>query len=173
MHGFSHPGFALRPRNRLQTTQEVAQNRENDSGWQLTLKSVIGTTTSSNNAFDSLAEHNVFAYCAGPAVILLKVDEAFNVSQRLFRARPSASPVNGTSSFYNPNTPPTTPCRSRNGSALKEESYRSNEYSGSPGSGRAGSWNREATCLSLSRSGKFLAVGEVRRELWATMRPYG
>lgn len=166
MNGFGHPGFALTPRNKLRTTQDAAQNRENDSGWQLTLKSVIGTTTSSNNAFDSLPEHSVFAYCAGPAVILLKVDEAFNISQRLFRARHSASPVNGTSSFYNPSTPPTTPSRSRHGSPLKEGSWGSDEYLASPGSGRASSWNREATCLSLSRGGRFLAVGEVWRELW-------
>ena len=161
MNGFGHSGFALTPRNRLRTTQDVAQSRENDSGWQLSLKSVIGTTTSSNNAFDSLSEHNVFAYCAGPAVILSQVDGDFKVSQRLFRARHNASPFNGTASFYNPSTPPTTPSRSRHGSPLKEGSYGSEEYSASPGGGRTGNWNREATCTSLSRGEKFLAVGEV------------
>ena len=155
-------GNALTPRNRFRTTQDVAQGREIDHGWQLTLRSVIGTTTTSNNAFDSVPELSVFAYCAGPAVILSEVDEAFNVSQRLFRSRHSASPINGTSSFYNPSTPPTTPSRSRHGSPLKEAIYGSEEYSTTPGSGKAGGWNRDATCISLSRGGKLLAVGEVK-----------
>lgn len=164
MNGPGHPGFALTPRNRLRTAQDVAQNREIDNGWHLILRSVIGTTSSSNNAFDSHPEDRVFAYCAGPAVILLKVDEAFNVSQRLFRARHSASPINGTSSFYNTSTPPTTPSRSRHGSPLKEASYAADDFAASPGSGRASNWNREATCLSLSKGARFLAVGEVRKD---------
>ena len=155
-------GLSLTPRNRFRTTQDLTQNREIDQSWQLTLKSVIGTTTTSNNAFDYISEHSVFAYCAGPAVIISKVDEELNVSQRLFRSKHSASPINGISSFYNPITPPTTPSRSRHGSPLKEGSYGSDEISASPGSGRVGVWNREATCISLSRGGRFLAVGEVK-----------
>ncbi len=155
-------GLSLTPRNRFRTIQDITQNREIDQGWQLSLRSVIGTTTTSNNAFDAVPEHDVFAYCAGPAVIISNVDEGLNVSQRLFRSKHSVSPINGTSSFYNPITPPTTPSRSRHGSPLKEGSYGSDDISASPGSGRAGAWNREATCISLSRGGKLLAVGEVK-----------
>lgn len=155
-------GLSLPPRNRYRTTQDALQNRETDQSWQLSLRSVIGTTTTSSNAFDTVPEHNVFAYCAGPAVIISKVDDELNVSQRLYRSKHSASPINGTSSFYNPITPPTTPSRSRHGSPLKEGSYGSDDISASPGSGRVGAWNREATCISLSRGGRFLAVGEVR-----------
>lgn len=167
MNGIGRGGFALTPRSRYRTGQEGAVGRRDDDGWQLSLKSVIGTTTSSNNAFDCLPEHHVFAYCAGPAVILSHVDESFNVTQRLFRARPNTAPINASQSFYSPNTPPTTPIRSRHGSPLKESipgglGAASGYTTGSPGGVKAATLNREATCISLSRGNRFLAVGEVR-----------
>lgn len=145
----------------------VKSSRE-ENGLQLTLKSVIGTTTSSNSAFHALPERHFFVCCAGPAVVLNRVDEQLNITQQSYRARPNASPINATPSFYNPSTPPNTPGRSRHGSPLKDGTYgigstATLEYtSDSPGHGKASNWSREATCVSLSHCGKFLAVGEVR-----------
>ena len=161
----------LTPKSRfhpIQTpTQTPTKISRDDSGLQLTLKNVIGTTTSSANAFDAVAEHHTFVCCAGPAAILSRVDEKLNITQRLFRARPNALPINATPSFYNPSTPPTTPGRSRQGSPLKEGIYgigsaASLEYSAeTQGQSKASNRSKETTCVSLSRCGKFLAVGEV------------
>ena len=162
----------LTPKSRfhpIQTpTQTPTRISRDDSGLQLILKNVIGTTTSSANAFDAVAEHHTFVCCAGPAVILSRVDEKLNIAQRLFRAKPNALPINATPSFYNPSTPPTTPGRGRQGSPLKEGIYgigstASLEYSAeTQGQSKAGNRSKESTCVSLSRCGKFLAVGEVR-----------
>lgn len=172
MNAIGHAAsLRLTPKNRFHPTNTpthtpVKQARE-DSGLQLTLKNVIGTTTSSANAFDATPAHHTFVCCAGPAAILSQVDENLNITQRLFRARPNASPVNATPSFYNPSTPPNTPGRSRQGSPLKDAGYglgstASLEYAADPqGQGRAGIRSRESTCVSLSHYGKFLAVGEV------------
>jgi len=148
-----------------------------DSGLHLTLKSVIGTTTSSANAFDTDPENDSFVCCAGPAVVLSQVDEKCGISQQLFRARESASAVNSTSSFYNPSLPPSTPSRSRQGSPLKDRSYGlgpSAFYDNAPDSpvhGRANIRNREATCVSLSSKGHLLAVGEVNRPPYPGLSP--
>ena len=166
MNGTPHGAFAVAPRNRLRTTHDALQARE-EAGFQVNLKSIIGTTTTSSNAFATSSDHDIFAYCAGPAVILSRVDENFNITQRLHRARPNAAPVNATQSFYSTYTPPTTPSKTRYNSPWKESTYASGspaigEYSqDSPKIGKAANWNREATCLSLSRNGRFLAVGEV------------
>ena len=161
----------LTPKNRFHPIQTLTQTptkvSRDESGLQLTLKNVIGTTTSSASAFDAVAEHHTFVCCAGPAAILSRVDENLNITQRLFRARPNALPVNPTLSFYNPSTPPTTPGRGRQGSPLKEGIYgigssASLEYAAeSQGHSKAGHRSKESTCVSLSRCGKFLAVGEV------------
>lgn len=157
----SHPGHAASP--------IPARHGREDSGVHLTLKNIIGTTTSSANGFDANSENNVFACCAGPAAILSRVDEHCRISQQLFRARQIASALNSTPSFYNPSTPPSTPNRSRQGSPLKDGNYGpgSNSFgediSDSPAHAKANARSREATCLSLSPGGQFLAVGEVNR----------
>ena len=158
----------LTPRNRLPPSNPVSKASSDDDRLQLTLKTVIGTTTNTPNAFDSIAARHVFAHCAGPAAIVCEVDEDLNVTQRLFRARPNASPVNSTASFYNPSTPPSTPTRNRRGSPFKDTGYtngagplESAYVSESPSNSRVRNSVREATCLSLSRQGNLLAVGEV------------
>ena len=133
---------------------------------QLSLKSLVGTTTSSINAFDALPEHHTFVCCAGPAAVLTRVDEHLNITQQLFRAKPNATPINATTSFYNPATPPSTPGKSRHGSPLKDGGY-GIVYNGlsdppdSPSQGRASNRSRETTCVSLSRGGNLMAIGEV------------
>lgn len=158
--------WSLTPKDRLETASPSGA-RYTDSAVQLTLKSVIGTTTSSANGFDADTESQSFVCCAGPAVILSRLNEDLDISQQLFRARQHAAPINATPSFYNPSTPPSTPSRSRHTSQLKSGGYglgftASFEYlPDSSGSTRASNRCRESTCVSLSHGGKFLAVGEV------------
>lgn len=151
------------------THTPVKPSREDDA-LQLNLKTVIGTTTTSNSAFYALPEKQVFVCCAGPAVVLYQVDDQLGITQQLYRARPNASPINATASFYNPSTPPNTPGRSRHGSPLKDGSIgivstasleSTTEFSSNAKVNNNRS--REATCVSLSYCGKYLAVGEVNR----------
>ena len=141
------------------------QARENNN-LQISFKSVAGNTTNSANAFDTLSDHT-FACCAGSAAVLSRVDEHLVITQQLFRARPNALPINATPSFYHPATPPNTPGKSRHGSPLKESGY-GTIYNGlqdhppdSPSQGRLNSRSRETSCVSLSRGGNLMAVGEV------------
>ena len=133
----------------------------------LSLNSVVGTTTDSVNSFDALPEHHTYVCCAGSAAVLARVDEHLNIIQHLFRARPNAAPINATPSFYNPATPPSTPGRSRYGSPLKDGGcgivYNGlqNHHPDSPSQGRANNRSRETSCVSLSRGGNLMAVGEV------------
>lgn len=134
---------------------------------QLSLKSVVGTTTNSVNAFDTLPEHHIFACCAGSAAVLSLVDGHLNITQRLFRVGPNALPINATPSFYNPATPPSTLAKSRHGSPLKDRAHGityngSQDHSpNSPIQGRANNRSRETSCVSLSHGGNLMAVGEV------------
>ena len=163
-------GLTLTPKSRARPITNTSPQREENS-FQLSLQSVIGTTTESSNAFDSLQDGAVFAHCAGPAVILSHVDDQLNISQTLYRAKPNAASINTSNSFYNNiNTPPNTPSKARSALSLRDGGIGSNAHlasefaQGSPGTTRAASWHREATCLSLSRNGKYLAVGEVSQQ---------
>lgn len=156
---------ALTPSNRY-PNQAAVRSFQEDVGCHLQLKTVIGTTTSSPNSFDSLPHINAFAICAGSAVIVARVDAQLNITQNLFRARPNARPVNETFSFYSSSTPPISSLRSRLASSLKESGYgagHSYEDSGgeSAGTSQICKRTREATCISLSPEGNLLAVGEV------------
>lgn len=171
MSGISHGGLSLTPRSRFRTGQDGLPIR-GEADLHLSLRSVIGTTTSSSEAFDSVPDRNIFAYCAGPAAVVSHVDRNFDITQRLYRAKPSATAINSTPSFYNTQTPPSTPSKSRLGAALRDGFglHSSADYgSDSPGSTKVASWNREVTCISLSRSGKYLAVGEVQTPLGGKM----
>lgn len=157
------------------STPSHAKHSRVESGLQLILKTVIGTTTSSADAFDADPENSVFVCCAGPAVILSHVDEHLNISQRLFRAKPNVQPINATQSFYKSSTPPSTPARSRHGSPLKTKGFgigptaNSEHLLDSPGHGLASSRGREATCVSLSRRGNLLSIGEVMKQSYPTL----
>ena len=159
-------GLRLTPRHRLYPPANATRSQDDDR-LQLCLKTVIGTTTTSANAFDSSPSRHCFVYCAGPAAIVSQAHEDFSITQRLFRARPNALPINATPSYYNPHTPPTTPTRSRQGSPFKEAAFTNGhgatlEYiPDSPGTRRSQNRVREATCVSIGRQGDFLAVGEV------------
>ena len=146
---------------------DLAKHAREYNNIQLSLRSVVGITTNSVNTFDALPEHHTFVCCAGSAAVLSRVDEHLNITQKLFKAKPNASPVNASTSFYNPATPPSTPGKSRHGSPLKDGGY-GIVYSGlsdyppdSPGQGKANYRSRETSCVSLSRGGNLMAVGEV------------
>lgn len=134
---------------------------------QLSLISVVGTTTNSVNAFDALPECHTFVCCASSAAVLSRVDEHLKITQQLFRARPNAIPINTTPSFYNAATPSSTPGKGRNGSPLKDGGcgikYNNllDHPPDSPSQGRANNRSRESSCVSLSRGGNLMAVGEV------------
>ena len=131
---------------------------------QLRLIKVIGTTTDCVNAFDTLP--STFACSAGSAAVLSRVDETFNITQQLFRARPNALPINASLSYYNPATPPGASSKSRRRSPLKDGIIYNSLLdcpSNSPSPVKANNKSREITCVSLSRRGNLMAVGEVIR----------
>lgn len=137
----------------------------------LSLKQVIGTTSSSANAFDSLTSGRSFAFTAGAAAVVATVEDGRVVSQRFYRARPSANPLNPSGSVYGgPSTPMQNESRSRLGSSLRDAGIGATplaspatDWSDSP---QSKTWStreriKAATCISFSPDGKFLAVGEV------------
>ncbi|KAI1344068.1 WD domain-containing protein [Xylariaceae sp. FL0016] len=127
----------------------------------LSLKRVIGTTCLAPTGFD--AAQSSFAYIAGGAVVVVDV-KGGEYSQRFYRARPTAVPVYNTPAQpYNPSAPVSTPKAndSRNRVSLRESPYASPDWSDSHGK----TWTsreriKAATCLALSKEGRFLAVGE-------------
>lgn len=137
----------------------------------LSLQTVIGTTTTTPNGFSSHEHSKSFALCAGSAAVLAELDENDNITQRFFRARPSATSVNPATSFYNQSTPPTTPDpRSRSLAHIRSNPHLS-VPNGSPSSevvdaGSPRGWSsreriKAVTSVSISPNGRFLAVGEV------------
>lgn len=131
----------------------------------LFLKRVVGTTCCSPTGFDTLPSS--FAYVAGGAVIVVDVDDESH-SQRFYRARPTAVPLYSVATFQNtPSTPTGTPkandSRGRVGPRFRDSPHTSSDWGNdSPGSNTWTSRERikAATCLALSRDGKYLAVGE-------------
>ncbi|KAI1259145.1 WD domain-containing protein [Xylariaceae sp. FL1019] len=131
----------------------------NDS--RLSLKRVIGTTCASPTGFDVTCDS--FAYIAGGAVVVVDVKEdCYN--QRFFRARPTALPLYNTPPLpYSPAAPVTPKANDgRSRITLRDSPYAQGEQSDSPSSKTWTSRERikAATCLALSKEGKFLAVGE-------------
>lgn len=158
-------GLKLTPKTRLYPPH-LPRIASDDEGFHFALHTIIGTTTSTPNGFDYDSERNLFAHCAGPAAVVVEVDSDLSIKQTLYRARPNTAPINSTSSFYNSSLP-STPTRYRQTSPLKDGLY-SNSQGGyldspieSPGREKLQGRTREASCLSLSRHGDLLAVGEV------------
>lgn len=139
----------------------------------LSLRTVIGTTTTTPNGFSSHDQSRSFALCAGSAAVLAELDEDHNVNQRFFRARPSAASVNPVTSFYHQSTPPATPdTRTRSISGIKPGTNGS-AYNSSPSgelteTSSPKAWSsrervKAVTSVAISPNGRLLAVGEVSR----------
>ncbi|WEW57167.1 hypothetical protein PRK78_002629 [Emydomyces testavorans] len=137
----------------------------------LSLRTVIGTTTSNPNGFSCHEPSGTFALCAGSAAILAELDEDLNISQRFFRARPTATGINSIPSYYNnTSTPPNTPdARSRILLVPSRPAANALPYPSSPSEwgepGTPRTWSsrekiKAVTSVALSPNGRFLAVGE-------------
>jgi hypothetical protein len=137
----------------------------------LALRTVIGATTSTANACDSLPTGRCFAYTAGAAAIVATVDDEHAISQRFYRARPTTNPINSSASIYGgPSTPTQNESRNRAAAALRDATAGPSPHASPAASDWVDSpstkaWTakekiKAATCVSLSPDGKFLAVGE-------------
>ncbi|KAK1596116.1 WD domain-containing protein [Colletotrichum navitas] len=125
----------------------------------LSLKRVIGTTCASPTGFDTV--NSSFAYIAGGAVVVVDVDGQ-HYAQRFYRARPTAAPVYGSAPLSHTNhSTPSTPKANDSRNRVVAGTRDSQSWTDSPGS----TWTsreriKAATCLALSRDGRYLAVGE-------------
>lgn len=140
----------------------------------LHLRSIIGTTVSSPNGFDSLPSSRIYAYVAGASAVVVNASNDGQYSQRFYRARPTAVPTNMGSTWGG--VVPCTPSnvfhdsRSRasreSSTGLSPVTSSHNDHGDSPASKTWTSRERikAATCLSMSRDGNYLAVGEVKSE---------
>lgn len=165
--------------NRLRLTpsnSSLFQNTPKSSGRNktyepcLSLKRVVGTTCSSPVGFDS-AGRNI-AYVAGGSVVVVDVPRGDEeCTQRFYRARPAAAPVfpvppipqsiNNSSNNNNSATPRANDGR-RVAKSSRDSPYGSPDYGSTSSSSTWTSRERikAATCVSLSKDGRFLAVGE-------------
>lgn len=133
----------------------------------LSLRTVLGTSTTTPNGFSSHDQSKTFALCAGSAAVLAELDDDGNISQRFFRARPSATGMNQVASFYNQSTPPSTPDSRTRSLAHVRSNPHLNIHSSSPQSDLSSRERVKAvTSVSISPNGRFLAVGEVGDEYW-------
>lgn len=129
----------------------------------LSLKRVVGTTCRSPTGFDTV--NSSFAYVAGGAVVVVDVD-GVNYCQRFYRARPTALPVYAVATSQNtPSTPSVTTPKANDSRGRSAPMFRDSpgpERADSPGNKTWTSRERikAATCVGLSRDGRFLAVGE-------------
>jgi len=156
------------PKNRLHATQPHVRSSRDNTRLDLSLRTVIGTTTDSGNGFDSVPQLNTYAVCAGSAVIVARLDEDLNIIQRFYRAGPSAAAINPSTSFYSPPTPNSLG-ESSKGTLFRHGNYGTGSPAaigdtsmGSPGKSRASARTRSASCVSLSADGQLLAIGEVK-----------
>lgn len=135
----------------------------------LQLQRVIGTTTNNPSGLTCCPETNTYAYCAGAVAVLAKLEpNNGSPSHRYFKARPTAPSLNPPISYYE-NSPASTPSKRRTSTFTPRKGQ--DDYGG-------GSFGREwldesvgqtwtareriksASCVSLSRDGRWLAVGE-------------
>lgn len=139
----------------------------------LALRQVIGTTTNSANAFDSLPSGSSFGYTAGAAAVIACIDAQGHVTQRFYRARPTTNPINPSASIYGgPSTPTQNESRNRTAVSLRDAGFggsplpspSAHDWADSPSNRAWGTKDKikAATCVSFSPDGKFFAVGEVR-----------
>ncbi|KAK8039253.1 hypothetical protein PG993_007664 [Apiospora rasikravindrae] len=164
------------PTNRLRLTpsnspflprppRSPGRGRPSPPETRLSLQRVVGTTCALPTGFDTA--QSSFAYIAGGAVVVADIGSQ-DYTQRFFRARPNAVPIYNTPALpYSPtnpntNTPKANDSRNRLPIPQRDSSFGAVDWSDSASSK---SWTsreriKAATCLALSRDGRFLAVGE-------------
>lgn len=147
-----------------------SRSGRNDTG--LSLQHVIGTTASSANSIDALSSTRSLAFTAGAAAVIATFDDQLAFTQRFYRARPTATPLNPSPVIYEPSTPTTpsdlrrrttTPSLQANGATATSFGPPGPESNDSPGGKTWAARERvkACTCTSLSPDGKYLAIGEV------------
>lgn len=139
-----------------------------DTSLSLVPEVVIGSTISSINALSASVDTHSFAFCAGSTVVLATVNSQLGLDQRLFCVKPDALPAQATPSYYNPATPAKgTGNRGHTSALFRDEntsgSVPSDHDVDSPSKVKSAHRSRSLTSVSLSPSGKFLAIGEVHR----------
>ncbi|KIW01096.1 uncharacterized protein PV09_07383 [Verruconis gallopava] len=150
-----------------------SKSAKNDTG--LSLRHVIGTTACAANSIDTLPASNALAFTAGAAAVLASFDDNLAFTQRFYRARPTAVPLNPSPSIYEPSTPTalggSSDLRRRTAVFARDMSTPNSpvtpsalEFGESPGGGGK-TWAakervKSATCVSFSPDGKYLAIGE-------------
>src|SRR5436305_1260316 len=117
----ANPGLGLKltPSNtafpRTSTVKSPSKSTRSLYEDSLSLRRIIGTTASSSCGFDCLPSAKSFAYTAGAAAVVVKLDDNLQVSQRFFRAHPSATSLNSsTPSTFLPQTTGTSSPEVRN-----------------------------------------------------------
>ena len=163
------PALSQTSPSKNQATQTPNKGNRNSSGFHLELNTILGNTTGSTFGFDCSPDASSFATCAGSTAVVTHVDEHLNVSQKYFRAKPTALPVHKTPSYYEaPNVSSAPEPQNRvvstlKGSVRSRRSTRSSlfDQAASPNNGFKRQRTRAITCLSLSADARLLAVGEV------------
>lgn len=134
----------------------------------LQLRHVIGTTTASPTAFDSLPSERLFAHTAGACAVLAEVEataEGPTAKQRFYRARPTPT---GNLRDGGATPTPSDPRHRALGYAREQSvggsplASAGRDWSDSP-SGRSTTAKdrvKAATSVALSPNGKWLALGE-------------
>ena len=158
-------------RSRLQHHQNpLTPSKNSQAGtFGLSLKRILGTTTNSPRGIAYLSDASSFAICAGSAAVIVQVDQDLNITQKYFRARPNALPVNKTLSCYDePTTLNKSEANGRLFSSIRENKHGIRPVVASPiekattfSATTIRQKTRAVTCVSLSADGKLLAIGEV------------
>lgn len=149
---------------------QKSPTRPNFSSAILSLQKAIGTTSSSQCGFACHEDSRKIALCAGSAVLLAEFDEAYNRSQRFYRASPTASatvPGKFTSRSIVQNVTPDSrrrslaPTRPATGTLMPASPNREWTEQESFKTWTSRKRIKAATSVAISHDGKFLAVGEV------------
>lgn len=149
------------------TPRSPTKSRNEEAG--LRLKTIIGTTTAGVNGFDRLPAKRQFAYCAGSAAVVAAVEEELKVTQRFFRARPTAGNHTREGGGAFPATPTPNDARNRAFGHVRDHATggsplgaASRDWSDSPSGKTATAKDRvkAATSVALSPNGKWVALGE-------------
>ena len=166
------------PQSRLKNVKSLghaALYSQNHETWRLTLRWIIGATTSSPTGFDCCPSTQSIAYTAGGVVVIINFDEDLAVSQRFFRARPTAAPLALLPPSAASSSPFTSSLTSEGrrlgGTPLRDAAWTParapaliEDWEDSPTSKTWSARERvkSASCVSFSEDGSYLAIGEVK-----------